>query len=117
VRGPGARSDERARVETTTRHASAAPVRLGSIKVRRVRRRLEGTGPFDPGALVAARSRSPRSRLDPVALTRSTSALALRSTLASVSARRRDPEASAVSKMRFFLAMGQNGPYSETSFV
>jgi hypothetical protein len=22
-----------------------------------------------------------------------------------------------VSKMRFFLAMGQNGPYSETSFV
>src|SRR5262247_3419486 len=51
-RGLRARAaSERARVETTTRHASAAPVRLGSIRARHVRRRLEGTGRFDPGAL------------------------------------------------------------------
>jgi hypothetical protein len=35
-------------VERTTRRACAAPGRLGSIPARLVRRRLEGTGPFDP---------------------------------------------------------------------
>jgi len=34
--------------ETTTRHACAAPVRLGSIQARGVRRRVAGTGPFAP---------------------------------------------------------------------
>ena len=41
--GRGARG-----VETTTRHASAAPLRLGSIRARSVRRRSAGTGRFDP---------------------------------------------------------------------
>ena len=35
-------------VETTTRHALATPLRLGSIRARFARRRLLGTGPFDP---------------------------------------------------------------------
>src|SRR5439155_16456275 len=35
-------------VETTTRHAFAAPRRLGSIPARVFRRRMPGTGPFDP---------------------------------------------------------------------
>jgi dihydropteroate synthase len=35
-------------VETTTRHASAAPLRLGSSQARSARRRSAGTGRFDP---------------------------------------------------------------------
>jgi len=44
-------------VETTTRHACAAPGRLGSIRARPVRRPLGGNGslPFDPD-----RTRLPR---------------------------------------------------------
>src|SRR5206468_11116218 len=38
----------RARDRGTTRHASAAPLRLGSTWPRGVRRRLAGTGPVDP---------------------------------------------------------------------
>jgi dihydropteroate synthase len=43
--GRGARG-----VETTTRHASAAPLRLGSIQARRGRRRSAGTGRTPPRA-------------------------------------------------------------------
>jgi hypothetical protein len=35
-------------VEMTTRHAFASPGRLGSIRARYARRRVTGTGPFDP---------------------------------------------------------------------
>jgi len=35
-------------VPATTRHAGAAPGRLGSIPARLARRRLEGTGPGTP---------------------------------------------------------------------
>src|SRR5207248_3839263 len=47
TRGAG-RSTGAGGVETTTRHACAAPRRLGSIRARGVRRRMAGTGPFDP---------------------------------------------------------------------
>lgn len=40
--------EARGGVETTTRHAFAFPWRLGSIGARVFRRRLSGTGPFDP---------------------------------------------------------------------
>src|SRR5436309_558906 len=46
-----------AAVETTTRHAFAAPVRLGSTQARFVRRRSSGTGPFDPAAPPGPRCR------------------------------------------------------------
>jgi len=36
------------RVRVTTRRASAAPRRLGSILARVARRRSQGTGPVDP---------------------------------------------------------------------
>jgi hypothetical protein len=49
-RGVGRRSEAVA-VEMTTRHAFAHPLRLGSIRARKIRRRLEGTGPFDPDRL------------------------------------------------------------------
>src|SRR5207249_9476268 len=35
-------------LERTTRHASAAPGRLGSIRALHSRRRMEGTGSFEP---------------------------------------------------------------------
>src|SRR5207245_1003540 len=35
-------------VERTTRHAPAAPVRLGSIEALHPRHRVPGTGPFAP---------------------------------------------------------------------
>jgi len=49
-------------VETTTRHACAAPRRLGSIRARGGRRRMLGTGPFDPDG--ARRPRPPACRGD-----------------------------------------------------
>jgi len=42
-------------VERTTRHACVAPRRLGSIRAAELRRRIAGTGPFDPD-----RTRLPR---------------------------------------------------------
>jgi len=51
-------SGERGRVETTTRRAFAAPLRLGSIRARDFRRHSSGTGPFD-----RCRARPPRSPL------------------------------------------------------
>jgi hypothetical protein len=53
--GRRARQPGAAGVERTTRHACAFPTRLGSIRARNVRRRTEGTGPFDPD-----RTRLPR---------------------------------------------------------
>jgi len=44
-------------VEVTTRHASAAPQRLGSIRVLDFRRRFLGTGPSTPPT---PRSTAPR---------------------------------------------------------
>ena len=46
--GERKRSVGAAGVETTTRHAGAAPRRLGSIRARGARRHVTGTGPFDP---------------------------------------------------------------------
>ena len=43
------------RVETTTRHACAAPPRLGSIRARGSRRQFSGTGPYDPPAVLRPR--------------------------------------------------------------
>ena len=48
-------------VETTTRHAFAAPRRLGSIPALGVRRRSSGTGPFDPGRVPSTRHHPPVS--------------------------------------------------------
>jgi hypothetical protein len=48
-------------VETTTRHAFAAPRRLGSIPALDVRRHSSGTGPFDPGRVPPTRHHPPVS--------------------------------------------------------
>ena len=58
-RAAGGWREDVAGVETTTRRACAAPLRLGSIRAHVFRRRVLGTGPFDPCHTLPPSARHP----------------------------------------------------------